>query len=75
MILQQTDAPVVPWLKAGNPHLKIFMVVNMMSTDPRDPTGMSDWLGYTDADAHHPDWFLKDAGGNRLVSRTTPRRA
>ena len=72
MILRQTDAPVVPLLKAGNPHLKLFMVINMMSTDPSDPTGISDWLGYTDADAQHPDWFLKDAGGNRLHFKDYP---
>jgi len=71
MILRQTDASVVPKLRAGNPHLKLFMVINMMSTDPIDPTGISDWVGYTDADAH-PDWFLKDAAGNRLTFKDYP---
>jgi hypothetical protein len=71
MILRQTDASIVPKLRAGNPHLRLFMVINMMSTDPIDPTGISDWVGYTDADAH-PDWFLKDADGNRLTFKDYP---
>ena len=72
MIMRQTDAPVVASLKAGNPHLKLFMVINMMSTDPSDPTGISDWVGYTDADANHADWFLKDTVGNRLRFKDYP---
>ena len=72
MILRQTDAPVVPLLKAANPHLKLFMVIDMMSADPSDPTGISDWVGYTDADAHHDDWFLKDPDGNRLRFKDYP---
>jgi hypothetical protein len=72
MIMRQTDAPIVPQLRNGNPRLKLFMVINMMSTDPSDPTGISDWVGYTDADAQHPDWFLKDADGNRLHFKDYP---
>jgi hypothetical protein len=72
MILRQTDAAVVPRLKAGNPKLRVFMIVDMMSADPGDPTGISNWVGYTEADTNHPEWFLTDAGGNRLPFKDYP---
>src|SRR6185437_15195081 len=66
------DAAVVPRLKAGNPKLRVFMIVDMMSADPGDPTGISNWVGYTEADTNHPEWFLTDAGGNRLPFKDYP---
>jgi hypothetical protein len=72
MIMRQTDAPQVARLKAGNPRLKVFMVVNMMSSDPGDPDGIFDWVGYTDADRNHPNWFLKGPTGNRLLFKDYP---
>jgi hypothetical protein len=72
MILQQYDAQMIPRLKALNPGLKILMYVDMMSSDPRDPTGLSDAVGYDDAVVNHPEWFLRDASGNPLVFKDYP---
>ena len=72
MVMQNSDAAVVPQLKARNTGLRILMYVDMMASDSRDPLGTSDWVGYTDADANHPDWFLTDAQGDRLGVRDYP---
>ena len=48
------------------------MYVDMMSADSTDPTGIADWVGYTDGNQNHPDWFLQDAGGNRLIFQSYP---
>jgi Hypothetical glycosyl hydrolase family 15 len=73
MILRQDDAQMIPRLKAGNPNLKVLMVVDMMSVDPRDPAGDSDWAGYADAETNHRDWFLRGANQNPLVFKSYPR--
>jgi len=72
MVLNVRDAAMIPRLKAGNPGLKVLMYVDMMSADPRDPDGESDWVGYTDASQNHPEWFLRDAKGNPLVFKDYP---
>jgi hypothetical protein len=66
IVMQESDASFVPRLKAANPRLKVLMYVDMMSADPGDPSGISDWVGYTNVDTN-PDWVLRDAGGNQLV--------
>ncbi|HEX5196821.1 MAG TPA: putative glycoside hydrolase [Gaiellales bacterium] len=71
MVMNTYDSATVTALKAANPGLKIFMYVDMMSSDPTDPTGIADWVGYTDACAH-PDWFLQDADGRRLIFQSYP---
>lgn len=73
MVLNPADAAMIPALKAGNPNLKVLTLIDMMSTDPNDPTGTSNWVGYTDANAGHPDWFLTDADGNRLRFQHFPQ--
>ena len=55
-----------------NPGLRVLMYVDMMSADPRDPAGGSDWAGYTDAQANHPEWFLRGASGRPLVFKDYP---
>jgi hypothetical protein len=72
MILNQSDAAIIPRLKAGNPGLRVLMYVDMMGADTRDPDGKSDWAGYADATANHPDWFLRGANGNPLVFKHYP---
>jgi hypothetical protein len=72
MVMNTYDSATVTALKAANPGLKIFMYVDMMSSDPTDPTGIADWVGYTNANQNHPDWFLQDAGGNRLIFENYP---
>jgi hypothetical protein len=72
MILQYYDKRFIPRLKAANHDLKVLMYVDMMSSDPRDPHGAADWAGYPDAIANHPDWFLRDRDGSRLVFKDYP---
>jgi hypothetical protein len=72
MILFRGDARMIPRLKAGNHKLKVLMYVDMMTSDPRDPVGVSDFAGYADARVNHPDWFLRDAHGNPLVFEDYP---
>jgi hypothetical protein len=67
MILQQDDGRLIPRLKARNRDLKVLMYVDMMTSDPRDPTGVTNWAGYADARTNHRDWFLKDTNGEPLV--------
>ena len=71
MVMHRANAADVARLKAQNPGLKVFMYVDMMSADPRDPTGEADWASWGAA-AEHPDWFLKGPGGKRLVFKDYP---
>jgi hypothetical protein len=72
MVLAQPDAAAIPRLKADNPSLKVLMLVDMMSTDSNDLSGTSDWVGYTEANTNHPEWFLTDANGKRLQFKHFP---
>ncbi len=69
MILQRADAAVIRKLRAGNPRLKVFMIIDMMSADPSDPTGISDWVGYTEANT---EWFLTGPQAQRLRFKDYP---
>jgi hypothetical protein len=73
IVLNPADAAMIPALKAGNPNLKVLTLIDMMSTDPNDPTGTSNWVGYTDADANHPEWFLTDPDNKRLAFQHFPQ--
>ena len=74
VILNSWDAPLLPALKAANPGLKALVYKNLSFTvagacsggvdQQRLPAG----VGYCDANANHPDWFLKDPSGQRLNS-------
>lgn len=70
--MQQRDGPMIPRLKAGNHNLKVLMYVDLMSSAPGDPSGVANWVGYADAQANHPGWFLRDANGNPLVFKHYP---
>jgi hypothetical protein len=72
MVMQQRDGPMIPRLKAGNHNLKVLMYVDLMSSAPGDPSGVANWVGYADAQANHPGWFLRDANGNPLVFKHYP---
>jgi hypothetical protein len=73
IILNPADAALIPALKAGNPGLKVLTLIDMMSTDPNDPAGAANWVGYTDASENHPGWFLTDPDGNRLKFQHFPQ--
>jgi Hypothetical glycosyl hydrolase family 15 len=71
IVLQQVDAALIPQLKARNPSLRVLMYVDMMSADPRDLDGHSDWVGWTQASAN-PSWFLLGQDGHQLVFKDYP---
>ncbi|MGB2876106.1 MAG: putative glycoside hydrolase [Gaiellaceae bacterium] len=74
VILNSSDAPLLPALRAANPGLKALVYKNLSFTAsygcsggvdlPHQTTG----VGYCDANTNHPDWFLTDPSGNRLNS-------
>jgi len=72
MIFHHYDRRVIRRQRSGNPRLRLLMYVDMMSSDPRDPAGVADWVGYRDASRNHPDWFLRDASGRPLVFKDYP---
>ena len=79
VILNSWDAPLLPALKAATPGLKALVYKNLSFTSAsacsngvdqaRLPTG----VGYCDANANHPDWFLTDPTGARINSAPYPQ--
>jgi Hypothetical glycosyl hydrolase family 15 len=72
MILQATDAAMVPILKAANPSLKIFVYLDSLLTRPGDVHGLTTCVPYPVAGAHHPDWFLVDQHGTWIPDWNYP---
>jgi hypothetical protein len=74
VILNSWDAPLIPKLKAANPGLKALVYKNLTFTvdytckNGTDLPALTAGVGYCDANANHPDWFLKDTAGNRINS-------
>ena len=74
VILNSWDAPMLPALKAANPSLKALVYKNLSFTasygcsDGVDLPYQSSGVGYCDANANHPDWFLTSPTGGRLNS-------
>jgi hypothetical protein len=72
VILQSDKAALIPVLKAKNPSLKALVYKNATATYAYAQTGGRDWaklpsgVGYVDATLNHPEWFLRDAQGNRI---------
>ena len=71
VLLHAWQSNLIPQLKAANPNIKVLAYKNMAATysyacadgvDKLYPAG----VGYCDANAHHPDWFLKDTTGARI---------
>jgi Hypothetical glycosyl hydrolase family 15 len=72
IILNSWEWPYVRQAKAANPNVIVLEYRDLASTrsyacrggvdDAELPTG----IGYCDANAHHPDWFLRDRRGNRM---------
>jgi hypothetical protein len=71
VLLHGWQSNLIPRLKAANPNLKVLAYKNMAAsyayacTDGVDnlyPAG----VGYCDASAHHPEWFLADTTGARI---------
>jgi putative glycosyl hydrolase-like family 15 (GHL15) protein len=74
VILNASDAPLLPALKAQNPGLKALVYKNVSFTVSYGCSGGVDLryqttgVGYCDANASHPEWFLTDSSGHRLNS-------
>ena len=78
VILNSWDAPLLPALRAANPNLKALVYKNLSFTVTYGCSGGVDLpyqttgVGYCDANANHPDWFLNDPSGARLNSSPFP---
>jgi len=78
VILNSWDAPLIPVLKAQNPGLKALVYKDFSFTVSSACSGGADLarrsagVGYCDASADHPDWFLTDPSGKRLASANYP---
>jgi hypothetical protein len=78
VILNSSDAPLLPALKAANPGLKALVYKNLAFTltyscsGGVDSRSLTTGVGYCDADTNHPDWFLTDTTGNRISSSAFP---
>ena len=74
VILNSWDAPMIPALKAANPGLKTLVYKNLSFTvdytcsNGIDNAYLTAGVGYCDANANHPDWFLQDTSGRRINS-------
>jgi hypothetical protein len=64
MVLQATDANLVPTLHAANPNLKVLVYQDILISKPTDPSALTTCTSYADDAANHPDWFLKDQNGS-----------
>ncbi len=63
IVLQGTDAAMVPALRAGNPHLKIFVYVDIL----RAVVGGAQSCTSLAADqAQHPNWLLSGTNGQAI---------
>lgn len=72
IVLNAWDYGLIPKLKAENPNTKVLVYKDMSSTrsyachggvdEPDLPTG----VGYCQAAAEHPEWFLLDLTGKRV---------
>lgn len=69
VVLQAWDGARAAQLKAANPSLTVLMYQNASAmTKGAGPDGIySSGVGYEQADTAHPDWFLKDTSGKRIV--------
>jgi hypothetical protein len=69
VVLQAWDGARAAQLKAANPSLTVLMYQNASAmTKGAGPNGVySSGVGYEQADTAHPDWFLKDTAGKRIV--------
>ena len=74
VIMNAWDAPLIPQLKAANPGLKALVYKNLTFTvdytcsNGVDSANNTAGVGYCDALANHPDWFLRDTSGTPITS-------
>lgn len=67
VILQPWQTDRLAQIKAANPSTMVLMHKNLSgATDSQNAGYYSSGVSYQAANAAHPNWFLKDASGNRI---------
>jgi hypothetical protein len=67
MVLQSTDASLVPQLKAANPKLKVFLYEGIVGAENQNPAYTTCTSGRWDL-LNQPSWILKDQNGNPVLN-------
>jgi hypothetical protein len=67
LVLQATDARMVPILRRSNPSLKIFVYQDLAYSRATDPGGATACTGLPADLAMHTTWFLPGPSGNRVL--------
>jgi hypothetical protein len=68
LVLQATDAGMVPILRRSNPNLKIFVYQDLAYARGNDPEGVTTCTSLPVDFAAHPSWFLLGLLGNRITT-------
>ena len=72
IVLNAWEGALIPKLKKANPDIQVFVYKDLTSTrsyacrNGVDDTHLPTGVGYCDADANHPEWFLLDPRGQRF---------
>ncbi len=74
VVLNAWELPALRELKRLNPKITVLVYKDLSSTrsysgtvdNGADANLLPAGVGYADANANHPDWFAKDASGNRI---------
>jgi hypothetical protein len=67
VILQDYMRAQIPAIRAANPDTKILVYKNVQATRSDGEVNYpSTGVTYTDANANHPDWFIKNSSGGRV---------
>jgi hypothetical protein len=69
VVLQAWEAERAAQLKAANPSLMVLVYQNLSAMAQGTGQGGlgSSGVNYAEANTAHPEWFLADAGGNRIA--------
>lgn len=73
VVLNEWNSYLIPQLKAANPQVKVLLYKNtfFLRSDDNASTVGGFASGET-IDRNHPDWFMLDASGNRIVFQYYP---
>jgi Hypothetical glycosyl hydrolase family 15 len=69
VVLQAWETSRAHQLEAANPHLAVLVYQNLSAMgEGTNRDGLSSsGVNYAEADAAHPDWFLREADGKRIA--------
>jgi hypothetical protein len=68
LVLQATDARIVPILRRSNPNLKVFVYQDLAYARGEDPEGVTTCTSLPVDVAAHPSWFLLGRLGDRITT-------